>query len=133
MSGLRKTLHERIAEELKLQEQSKATLADLKARARELDRRLDVRRKIILGAAVQAHAKVNSRFREELRRAVLAAVNRPQDMSVLPEFFEPSESQPRPQPQPPGRPPQPPEQPAQAALPNRDSTVRPATAARPAP
>jgi hypothetical protein len=130
MSGLRKTLQERIEEELKRQEESRASLADLKARARELDRRLDVRRKIILGAAVQAHAKANSRFREELRRAVLAAVNRPQDMAVLPEFFEPSESQPRP----PERPTQTSEQPPHAAAPHRDSTVvRPPTAARPAP
>ena len=52
-----------------------------------LDRKLDTRRKIILGAAVQAHAKLNARFREELRKAVLAAITRPHDMAVLPEFF----------------------------------------------
>jgi hypothetical protein len=130
MSGLRKTLQERIEEELKRQEESRASLADLKARARELDRRLDVRRKIILGAAVQAHAKLNSRFREELRRAVISAVNRPQDKAVLPEFFAASELQPNP----PDHPTRPPEQPPQAAAPHRDSTsVRPSTAARPAP
>ena len=54
---------------------------------RILDRKLDTRRKVILGAAVQAHAKLNARFREELRKAVLAAISRPHDMAVLPEFF----------------------------------------------
>jgi hypothetical protein len=87
MNGPRKSLHERIAEEEKRQDELRLAIADLKARAKQLDRKLDVRRKIILGAAVQAHAKLNGRFREELRKAVLAAITRPQDMEVLPEFF----------------------------------------------
>ncbi len=113
MNGLRKTLHERIMEEEKRHEESKAALADLKARARELDRKFDVRRKIILGAAVQAHAKVNSRFREELRRAVCAAITRPQDRAVLPEFFAES----APLPVPPARPSKPPGEPPSGAAP----------------
>ena len=87
MSEERKTLHQRIVEHLKRHEQSRAELADLKARAKDLDRKLDVRRKIIMGAAVQAHAKLNSAFREELRKAILAAVTRPHDRAILPEFF----------------------------------------------
>lgn len=100
MNGPRKTLQDRITEEEKRQEESRAALADLKARARELDRKFDVRRKIIAGAAVLAHARVNSRFREELRKAVLAAITRPQDRAVLPEFFAESP----PAPVPPSRP-----------------------------
>ena len=87
MSEERRTIHQRIAELLERHEQSRAELADLKARAKEQDRKFETRRKIILGAAVQAHAKLNGAFREELRKAVLAAVTRPHDRAVLPEFF----------------------------------------------
>ena len=106
MSEERKTLHQRIAELLKRHEQSRAELADLKARAKDLDRKLDVRRKIIMGAAVQAHAKLNSAFREELRKAVLAGVTRQRDREILPEFFP--QTAPPPAPAPPARPPKPP-------------------------
>ena len=70
MSEDRKTLHQRIAELLKRHEEAKAELSQLKARAKEADRKFDVRRKIVMGAAVQAHAKVNSAFREELRKEI---------------------------------------------------------------
>jgi len=113
MSEERKTLHERIGELLKRHEQSRAELANLKARARELDRKLDARRKIILGAAVQAHANLNARFREELRKAVLAAVTRPHDRAVLPEFFAQAPEAPTP----PARPPKPPGEPPTGAAP----------------
>jgi len=110
MSEERKTLHQRIAELLKRHEQSRAELADLKARAKDLDRKLDVRRKIIMGAAVQAHAKLNSAFREELRKAVLAGVTRQRDREILPEFFPEAAPPPAPLPSPP--PPPPPASPA---------------------
>jgi hypothetical protein len=109
MSEERKTLHQRIAELLKRHEQSKAELADLKARAKDLDRKLDVRRKIIMGAAVQAHAKLNSAFREELRKAILAGVTRQRDREILPEFFP--EAAPPPAPLPPPSAPAPPARP----------------------
>jgi hypothetical protein len=109
MSEERKTLHQRIAELLKRHEQSRAELADLKARAKDLDRKLDVRRKIIMGAAVQAHAKLNSAFREELRKAILAGVTRQRDREILPEFFP--EAAPPPAPLPPPSAPAPPARP----------------------
>jgi hypothetical protein len=113
MSEDRKTLHQRIAELLKRHEQSRAELANLKARARILDRKLDTRRKIILGAAVQAHARLNARFREELRKAVLAAITRPHDMAVLPEYFPEAPTAPVP----PARPLKVPEEPPSGAAP----------------
>jgi hypothetical protein len=113
MSEERKTLHQRIVEHLKRHEQSRAELADLKARAKDLDRKLDVRRKIIMGAAVQAHAKLNSAFREELRKAILAAVTRPHDRAILPEFFP----QAPPAPTPPARPLKLPGEPPKGAAP----------------
>ena len=109
MSEERKTLHQRIAELLKRHEEAKAELADLKARAKDLDRKLDVRRKIIMGAAVQAHAKLNSAFREELRKAILAGVTRQRDREILPEFFP--EAAPPPAPLPPPSAPAPPARP----------------------
>jgi len=112
-SGLRKTVHERIAEEEKRQDDLRLAIADLKARARILDRKLDTRRKIIMGAAVEAHAKLNSRFREELRKAMLAAITRPQDRAVLPEFFPSAPLTPTPQASPTGTP----ESPAAKAVP----------------
>ena len=115
MSEERKTLHQRIAELLKRHEQSRAELADLKARAKDLDRKLDVRRKIVMGAAVQAHAKLNSAFREELRKAILAGVTRQRDREILPEFFP--QTAPPPAPAPPARPPKPPGEPPKGPAP----------------
>jgi hypothetical protein len=112
MNGPRKTLHDRIAEEEKRQEQSRLALADLKARARLLDRKLDTRRKIVLGAALEAHAKRNGVFHEAMAKAVRASV-RPRDRELLPEFF-PELSQ---APAPPTRPPKPPGEPPSGAAP----------------
>ena len=119
MNGVRKTLYDRIAEEQKRQDESRAALADLKTRAKELDRKLDVRRKIVMGAAVQAHAKVNSAFREELRKALNAAITRPQDRAILPEFFaEPAAAPDSPAaPESPARPKKPPGNPPSGAAP----------------
>jgi hypothetical protein len=114
MTGSRKSLNDRIAEEEKRQEELRLAIADMKARAKQLDRKLDVRRKIILGAAVQAHAKLNARFREELRKVIIAAITRPQDMAVLPEFFPEVPSAPTP----PGRPLNSPDEPPSGAAPS---------------
>jgi len=114
MSEERKTLHQRIAELLKRHEEAKAELSQLKARAKEADRKFDVRRKIVMGAAVQAHAKVNSAFREELRKAILAGVTRQRDREILPEFFPEAAPPPAPLPSPP-----PPHSPASPARPTK--------------
>jgi hypothetical protein len=62
-----------------------------------------------MGAAVQAHAKLNSAFREELRKAILAGVTRQRDREILPEFFP--EAAPPPAPLPPPSAPAPPARP----------------------
>ena len=64
MNGIRRTLAEQIAEDEKKIEQLKADLANKRAEQKTLDRKLDVRRKIVLGAVVKAHAKLHSRFEE---------------------------------------------------------------------
>jgi hypothetical protein len=97
-----------MAQAVKRHEQAKAAVADLKARERELDRKLDTRRKIIVGAALLACAKVNRAFHEQVCRAFQAANIRPQDRAILAEFFpspEPGEMPPPRPPKPPGEPP----------------------------
>jgi hypothetical protein len=113
MNGPRKTLNDRIAEEEKRQDDLRLAIADLKARARILDRKLDTRRKIVLGAAVQAHAKRDSAFLEVLAKVVRVAVIREQDRALLPEFF-PS---PPLAPSPPARPLKSPREPPSGAAP----------------
>jgi hypothetical protein len=46
----------------------------------------------LLGSVVLAHARVNGAFREELQRAILAAVPNPQDRAALPELSPPAEA-----------------------------------------
>jgi len=104
----RRGLDHRIAQAVKRHEQSKAAVADLKARERELDRKLDTRRKIIAGATLFACARVNRAFHEQVCMAFQAANMRPQDRAILPEFFpshEPGEMPPPRPPKPPGEPP----------------------------
>jgi hypothetical protein len=107
MNGPRKTLQERIEEEQKRQEESRAALATLKARARELDRKLYARHKILIGVGAYAQAKIDPQFREGLRKGLHATITRPQDRAILAEFFaEPPAETPRTgaAPQPPARP-----------------------------
>jgi hypothetical protein len=76
-----------MAQALKRREQSRADVADVKNRMKIMDRKLETRLKIIGGAAVFAHARVNSVFREELRKVFDATVTRPHDRAILTEFF----------------------------------------------
>jgi hypothetical protein len=122
MSEDRKTLHQRIAELLKRHEQSKAELADLKARAKDLDRKFDVRRKIVVGAAVMAHANLHSAYRQDLASVLQVAVTRQRDREILPEFFPDAApplapAAPPPLPTPPARPPKPPGEAPKGAAP----------------
>ena len=104
----RRGLDHRMAQALKRWEQSKAAVADLKARERASDRKHDARRKIVAGATLFACAKANRAFHEQVCMAFQAANMRPQDRAILPEFFpshEPGEMPPPRPPKPPGEPP----------------------------
>ena len=83
----RQLLDQQIAEQLKRQEQLKADIASLKDRAKVIDRKLDTRLKIVGGAAVFAHARVNPAFREQMEKVFDLAVTRPQDRALLRQFF----------------------------------------------
>jgi hypothetical protein len=83
----RRGLDHRIAQAYKRKEQATAALAELAVRERELARKLDTRRKIVLGAAVLAIVNVNGWFRGVLARLLPAVITRPVDRGILPEFF----------------------------------------------
>jgi hypothetical protein len=65
-----KTTEELIAEEEKKGEQVKARMAELKARQKVEERKRENHRKIIVGAAVMAHIRIDPRFRKDVLAAV---------------------------------------------------------------
>lgn len=78
-----KPLSERIsAAEQKLKQQQ-ARLARLKAKQGTAERKLDTRRKIIVGAAVLAHAELHSATRAALQSVLRIAVTRDQDKAAI--------------------------------------------------
>jgi hypothetical protein len=87
MSGPRKTLDELIAEALERQERSRADVADLRTRQRDLERKRATRKKIVLGAGVQILVKMDSELRELLAKRLPAVITRPWDRALLPELF----------------------------------------------
>jgi len=60
-----------------------AQLAALSARQREADRKRDTRRKVIVGAAVLAHAEIDASFAADLQAILAKAVQRPADRKTI--------------------------------------------------
>jgi hypothetical protein len=79
----RKSLDERIEELTRQQEQLEARRATLLAAKRDTDRKRDARRKIIVGAAVLAHAELHPAFADQLRSVLNRAVQRPIDRNAI--------------------------------------------------
>lgn len=79
----RKTLDERLAELAKQQQQLEARRASLLAAKKDTDRKRDARRKIIVGAAVLAHAELHPAFADQLRAVLNRAVQRPIDRNAI--------------------------------------------------
>jgi hypothetical protein len=88
MPNARKTTEELIAEEVKKSEQVKARMAELKARQKVEERKRDNHRKIVVGAAIMAHIKIDGRFRKEVRDALNLAVTDPKHRSVIPDLLD---------------------------------------------
>jgi len=88
MPTIRKTTEELIAEEEKKVEQLKARMAELKARQRGEDRRRENHRKIVVGAAVMAHIRLDAQFRTVLREALNKAVTEPKHRNVIPDLLD---------------------------------------------
>jgi len=88
MPHVRKTTQELIAEEQKKSERAKARIAELKGQERADERKRDSHRKIVVGAAVIAHIRIDPQFRKELREALNKAVTDPKHRAVIPDFLD---------------------------------------------
>ena len=88
MAHVRKTTEELIAEEEKKSEQVKARMAELKARHRVEERKRDNHRKIVVGAAVIAHIKIDPRYRKATQEALNKAVPDPKHRAVIPDLLD---------------------------------------------
>jgi hypothetical protein len=75
----RKSLDDKIAELAKRQQQLEAQRLSLLASKKAADRKVDTRRKIIVGAAVLAHAELHADFSTTLREILSVAVERDVD------------------------------------------------------
>jgi hypothetical protein len=82
-TGPRKTTAQLIADEEKRSGQLKARLEELKARQRGEERKKENHRKIIVGAAVLAHIKINPVFRKQVREALDLAVTDPKHREAI--------------------------------------------------
>src|SRR5580658_3215670 len=87
-TGPRKTTAQLIAEEEKRSGQLKARLEELKARQRGEERKKENHRKIVVGAAVLAHIKINPVFRKQVREALNLAVTDPKHREAIREVLD---------------------------------------------
>ena len=88
MPNARKTTQELIAEEEKKVEQVRARMAELKARQKAEERKRDNHRKIVVGAAIMAHIKIDGHFRKEVRDALNLAVTDAKHRGVIPDLLD---------------------------------------------
>jgi hypothetical protein len=79
----RKSLDDKIAELTKRQQQLEAQRLTLLASKKVADRKLDTRRKIIVGAAALAHAELNPPFSAMLRGILSVVVQRDIDRRII--------------------------------------------------
>jgi hypothetical protein len=84
----RKSLDDKIAELTKRQQQLEAQRLVLLASKKTENRRLDTRRKIIVGAAVLTHAELNPHFSAMLRDILSVAVQRDIDRRVIADLLD---------------------------------------------
>lgn len=101
MPRARKSLDQKLADLGKRQEQLEARRQTLMASKKSADRKIDMRRKFIVGAAVLTHAELNSNFYAMLRDILSAAVQRASDRRAIADLLAqpPATSQSAPNPQ----------------------------------
>jgi len=86
MGAQRKTLKEQIIEAEQEKENAAKRVLELKKEAKSVARKIDTRRKCVIGGAVQEHASRDRDFRAALERVLRLSV-RERDRAVLPDFF----------------------------------------------
>src|ERR1700689_3347508 len=79
----RKTTAQLIADEEKKTGQLRTRLEELKSRQRAEERKKENHRKIIVGAAVLAHIKINPVFRKQVQEALNLAVTDPKHREAI--------------------------------------------------
>ena len=82
-----KSFDEQIAQITRRQDQLDAQRVALLAMKKAADRKLDARRKIIVGAAVLAHAELHPAFADALRAVLDLAITRPVDRDAIPDLL----------------------------------------------
>ena len=88
MAYVRKTTKELIAEEEKKSEQVKARMAELKARQKAEERKRDNHRKIVVGAGIMAHIKIDPSYRKATQEALNKAITDPKHRAVIPDLLD---------------------------------------------
>lgn len=88
----RKSIDEKLAGLTKQKEQLEARRLTLLASKKSADQKLDTRRKIIVGAAVLAHAGLDPNFSTVLRDILSAAVQRDLDRRAIADLLDPSQT-----------------------------------------
>ena len=88
MPRARKSLDDKIAKLTNRQRQLEAQRLMLLASKKTADRKLDTRRKIIVGAAVLTHAELNPHFSAMLRDILSVAVQRDIDRRVIADLLD---------------------------------------------
>jgi hypothetical protein len=88
MAQVRKTTEELLAEEQKKRKLIRARMAELKARQRAEERKRDNHRKIVAGAILMAHVKIDPRFRKAVQDAFNKAVTDPKHRAVIPDLLD---------------------------------------------
>lgn len=84
----KKTDAERL-EALKQQEAAlKAKIARIETKTKDQERKRDTRRKIIIGSAVMAHAKIDKPFADRLGQILQVAVLRDTDKELIKDFLK---------------------------------------------
>jgi hypothetical protein len=84
----RKSLDQKLADLAERQQQLEARRLALLASKKSADRKRDTRRKIIVGAAVLAHAELDPSFSAVLRDILSVAVQREMDRRVIADLLE---------------------------------------------
>jgi hypothetical protein len=87
MTGPRKSLDEQITDAENEVRQNKERVADLKSKRTKLLRSFATRRKVVIGAVVEAYANRDPGFGDVLQRVILQGVTRDCDREVFPELF----------------------------------------------
>lgn len=84
----KKTDAEKLAA-LKQQEAAlKAKIARIETKTKDQERKLDTRRKIIIGSAVMAHVKIDKPFADRLGQILQVAVIRDTDKELIKDFLK---------------------------------------------